>query len=319
MRRFSLGLASSSPLWMIEAIGVVAERYGFDGVWLSEHLGGRSSIVAASHLLGRLRRIWVGLGVLNPYLFNPLNIAQVAATLSELAANRVLLGIGAGDKTSLSRAGIVWRHPLRRVEEAVERVRALLEAENLLGFKPATPIPIYLGAQGPRMLRLAGRIGDGVLVNYSDVEELRWVLEEVRKGVEEAGRSMSELDVAAYPAISIDEDEKKALKTAAPYAAYILSGASKTVLERLGVDSEIVGELKILVKRGRWREIPGRIPAEYVRRTVFVGRAEQLREYILQLLKMGYTHIVFGAPFGPRVLTTLKTIESIIRDLKKLK
>ena len=304
---------------MTEALGLVAERYGFDGVWLSEHLGGRSSIVAAAHLLGKLRRVWVGLGVLNPYLFNPLNIAQIAATLSELAPNRVLLGIGAGDKTSLSRAGIEWKHPLRRVKETVEKVRALLEAENTLGFKPAARIPIYLGAQGPKMLRLAGRIGDGVLVNYSDLRELRWVLEEVGKGVEEAGRRMTELDVAAYPAVSIDEDEEKALKTAAPYAAYILSGASEKVLEKLGVDLKVVEELKMLVKKRSWRKIYDRIPPEYVRRIVFVGSVKQLREYILQLQEIGYTHIVFGAPFGPRVLTAVKAIGGVMEELKKLK
>lgn len=95
---FSFELVPNSPLWKLEIIGSIAEDVGVDGIWLSEHPDNRSSILTACHLLKTFPRLWIGIGVLNPYMFHPLTIAQVAATLSEIAPKRVYIGIGAGDR-----------------------------------------------------------------------------------------------------------------------------------------------------------------------------------------------------------------------------
>lgn len=323
MTTFSVELVPKDPLWKLDVAGWLAEELGFHGLWLSEHPHNRSSPIVAAHLLRRLRRVWVGLGVLNPYLFNPLTMAQLAATLTEIAPGRVFLGVGAGDKTSLESAGLRRERPLERVGVAVEAVRSLLERgwfrgagiDARLGFKPRAKVPIYVGAQGAGMLRLAGRLGDGVLVNHSGLEELRWALSEVRRGAVETGRPLPEL--AAYLTVSISDDLGKALKTAAPYAAYILCGASKSLLDRIGVEAERLEEVREVVRRGDWLRLYEILPEEWVRRVAAVGRPGDLRELVEEVIGLGYGQVVFGAPLGPRVLRALREVGRIARELRE--
>lgn len=318
---FSFELVPNSPLWKLEIIGSIAEDIRVDGIWLSEHPDNRSSILTACHLLETFPRLWIGIGVLNPYMFHPLTIAQVAATLSEIAPKRIYIGIGAGDKTSLEKAGIKRVHPLRRVERCVMIVRKILregfyEEEEIhlrLNFRPRSRVPIHIGAQGRRMLRLAGRIGDGVLVNHTNPDLLELAINEVKMGVEEANRKIGEVDLAAYLTISMSEDESKALKTAAPYSAYIICGAGREFLERLEIDPKIVEEIRRILRVGDWIRLYQVLPPDYIKATTFIGGVEELKELVAKLFKLGYTQIVFGSPFGPRILKALKMIREVIK------
>ena len=318
---FSFELVPNSPLWKLEIIGSIAEDVGVDGIWLSEHPDNRSSILTACHLLKTFPRLWIGIGVLNPYMFHPLTIAQVAATLSEIAPKRVYIGIGAGDRTSLEKAGIKRAHPLKKVERCVKIVREILEKrfyqdEEIhlrLNFRPRSKVPIYVGAQGRRMLRLAGKIGDGVLVNHTNPDLLEFAVNEVKIGAEEANKRVDELDLAAYLTISMSEDESKALKTAAPYSAYIICGAGREFIERLGIDPKIVEDVRRILRIGDWIRLYQVLPPDYVKATTFIGGVEELKELVAKLFKLGYTQIVFGSPFGPRILKALKMIREVIK------
>jgi len=323
--RFSLELVPNNPLWKLEIIGSIAESIGVNGLWLSEHPDNRSSILTACHLLKTFPRLWIGIGVLNPYMFHSLTIAQVAATLSEIAPRRVYIGVGAGDRTSLEKAGIRRIHPLRRVERCVKIVREILkrgfyEDEEIhirLNFRPRSTVPIYVGAQGRKMLRLAGRIGDGVLVNHTNLDLLRLAVDEVRVGAEEANRRLDELDLAAYLTISISEDESKALKAAAPYSAYIICGAGREFIERLGMNPKIVEDIRRILRVGDWVKLYQALPPDYIKATTFIGGAEELKEFIARLSKLGYTQIVFGGPFGPRVLKALRMIGEVVKHFEE--
>ena len=318
---FSFELVPNSPLWKLEIIGSIAEDVGVDGIWLSEHPDNRSSILTACHLLKTFPRLWIGIGVINPYMFHPLTIAQVAATLSEIAPKRVYIGIGAGDRTSLEKAGIKRAHPLKKVERCVKIVRETLEKrfyqdEEIhlrLNFRPRSKVPIYVGAQGRRMLRLAGKIGDGVLINHTNPDLLEFAVNEVKVGAEEADRRVDELDLAAYLTISMSEDESKALKTAAPYSAYIICGAGREFIERLGIDPKIVEDVRRILRIGDWIRLYQVLPPDYVKATAFIGGVEELKELVAKLFKLGYTQIVFGSPFGPRILKALKMIREVIK------
>ena len=318
---FSFELVPNSPLWKLEIIGSIAEDVGVDGIWLSEHPDNRSSILTACHLLKTFPRLWIGIGVLNPYMFHPLTIAQVAATLSEIAPKRVYIGIGAGDRTSLEKAGIKRAHPLKKTERCVKMVREILEKrfyqdEEIhlrLNFRPRSRVPIYVGAQGRRMLRLAGKIGDGVLVNHTNPDLLEFAVNEVKMGAEEVNRRVDELDLAAYLTISMSEDESKALKTAAPYSAYIICGAGREFIERLGIDPKIVEDVRRILRIGNWIRLYQVLPPDYVKATAFIGGVEELKVLVAKLFKLGYTQIVFGSPFGPRILKALKMIGEVIK------
>jgi alkanesulfonate monooxygenase SsuD/methylene tetrahydromethanopterin reductase-like flavin-dependent oxidoreductase (luciferase family) len=163
---------------------MAAERAGFDGVWLNDHLAG--SVQGAPHVLecwtvlsalaGVVPRITLGPLVLNAANRDPGTLAVMAATLQQVSGGRLVLGLGAG-----ARAGTVWaaeqealgRRPRsdperrRDVETAATTLRHVWSGEvpPAGGFlRPEPPPPIVIAAFGPKMAALAGRAGDGVCV-----------------------------------------------------------------------------------------------------------------------------------------------------------
>jgi 5,10-methylenetetrahydromethanopterin reductase len=324
MTVFSVEIVPKDPLWKIDLLTYIIGELGFSGVWLSEHPHNRSSFITASSLLNKASRVWVGLGVVNPYTINPFVIAQLAASLTEVAPNRIKIAIGAGDKTTLESIGIERIKPLEKIREAVTIIRQLLTKKKIatdrihgrLDFNPRSSVPIYIGAQGPKMLQLGGEIGDGVLVNYSNPEDLEWAYNEVKKGIEKAGRKIENIDIAAYLTISLDEEPEKAVKTATPYAAYILCGLPEKIMEKIGVSEEKLIKVKEAIQKGDWLRLYDFMDVDIVKKLVIVGQPRILEEKLREIIDIGYSQIVIGAPIGPRILRTLREIKKTIDEAK---
>ncbi|MEN2975185.1 MAG: LLM class flavin-dependent oxidoreductase [Candidatus Caldarchaeales archaeon] len=327
MTVFSTEIVPKDPLWKTDLLAKIIEESGLSGIWLSEHPHNRSSFITASYLLKRVQKIWIGVGVINPYVINPFIIAQIAASLTEIAPNRVNIAIGAGDKTTLESIGIERSKPLDRVRQTVTIIRQILREkraviDNMCGrldFNPRSYTPIYVAAQGPRMLQLAGEIGDGVLVNYSDPEDLRWAHLQVKKGVDKSSRIMDKFDLAAYLTLSIDNDIEKASKTAAPYAAYILCGLPEDLIRDLDINEKVLGEIREAIKKTDWLKLYSILSIDVIKRFVIVCQPSSLREILEEIVGIGYKQIVLGAPLGPRVLYSLREACKTIGELVKLR
>jgi alkanesulfonate monooxygenase SsuD/methylene tetrahydromethanopterin reductase-like flavin-dependent oxidoreductase (luciferase family) len=163
---------------------LAAERAGFGGVWLNDHLAG--SVEGAPHVLecwtvlsalaASVPRISLGSLVLNVANRDPGTLAVMAATLQQVSAGRLLLGLGAGARAATPYAieqEALGRDlptgPERRL--AVEQTIAVLRqvwsgsVPPASGFLRPEPVPpIVVAALGPKMAELAGRVGDGVCV-----------------------------------------------------------------------------------------------------------------------------------------------------------
>jgi alkanesulfonate monooxygenase SsuD/methylene tetrahydromethanopterin reductase-like flavin-dependent oxidoreductase (luciferase family) len=159
-----------------------AERSGFDGVWLYDHLAG--SVHRASRVLecwttltavaAAVPRLAVGPLVLNVANRDPGTLAVMAATLQEVSGGRLLLGLGAGggrdtpyaaEQEAFGRAVAGSRTRRQSVEDAATRLRAVWTGAfgGAAGFvRPEPPPPIVIGGFGPKMAELAGRVGDGM-------------------------------------------------------------------------------------------------------------------------------------------------------------
>jgi len=161
---------------------VAAEGEGFDGVWLYDHLAGSvhgqarvlECWTALTAIAVAVPRISVGPMVLNVANRDPGTLAVMAATLQEVSAGRLLLGLGAGggvetpyaaEQHALGRA--VQGDSARRsaVEAAVAMLRTVWSGTvgGVAGFlRPDPPPPVIIAGFGPKMAELAGRIGDGL-------------------------------------------------------------------------------------------------------------------------------------------------------------
>jgi alkanesulfonate monooxygenase SsuD/methylene tetrahydromethanopterin reductase-like flavin-dependent oxidoreductase (luciferase family) len=172
-----------------------AERAGFGGVWTFDHLSGavagRSSVLECFTLLGAFAQatssVIVGPLVANVNNRHPAVIANAAATLQDLSGGRAWLGLGAGagpsspyavEQIALGRPVLSATARRAQLDEAVQVIRQLWSEDSAQSFKgeyyhldaaaafptPQPPPPIIVGANGPRIAALAGRIADGINV-----------------------------------------------------------------------------------------------------------------------------------------------------------
>lgn len=154
-------------------------------------------------LAGERGTCGIGPFVTNPLTRDPVVTAGEVAALAALAPGRVFLGIGRGD-SALATIGSA-PGTVADIERHVRRVRTLL-ADAGVG-----PVPVYVAAVGPRALRLAGRIGDGVVIGAGiDPDTIARSTALVAEGAAEAGRGLAELDVWWWVLAGLAEDAGEA-------------------------------------------------------------------------------------------------------------
>jgi alkanesulfonate monooxygenase SsuD/methylene tetrahydromethanopterin reductase-like flavin-dependent oxidoreductase (luciferase family) len=208
----------------------VAERAGLGSAWSSEdyfHPGAYALAAAAAAVTERLA---IGLGVVNPYTRHPALLAMETAALAGIAPGRVVLGLGSSNRRWIeAQMGIPFKAPLGGLRESVEIVRRLLAGERVtargevftlddveLDWRPPEAIPVLLGVKGPRALRLAGEIADGVLCSVLASPE------HVRRVRQTAGAGRSGFAVIAYVIVSIGPDGARARAAVRPLIARYL-------------------------------------------------------------------------------------------------
>ncbi len=330
--RFGIEFVPIEPYWRTVFYSIQAERLGYDNIWVTDHFNNRNVYVILSMIANYTERIRLGPGVTNPYLVHPVMAAQSIASLSEIAPGRIVLGLGAGDRTTLEMVGVEQESPLTAVREAVELIRRQLSRakEGFSGsvfkaspsarfnFKVQGGIPIYIGAQGPRMLRLAGSIGDGVLINACHPDDVALAIKSIREGAEEAGRGVKELDIAAYTSFSLAEDGEKAYRAAIPVVAYIVAGSPPQILSRHQIPQEAAERIRSHLAGRRWEEAFREVTQEMVESFSITGTPERCNERIQELKERGITQFVVGSPLGPNVKEAINLFgERILPDLKE--
>ncbi len=329
LTKFGIEFVPQEAYWKTVFYAIQSERRGFDYLWITDHFNNRNVYATLAVTAIYTRRIRMGPGVTNPFLSHPVVTAQAVASINEMAPGRVVCGIGAGDTTTLKMLGVAPRRVLTSVKEATEIIRKITAGENVqmkgvfsvagakLNFKVRERIPIYVGAQGPKMLALAGAIGDGVLINASSKKDIEPALGHVREGAEEAGRKIDEIDVAAYASFSVDEEEKKAIEAACPVVAFIVAGSPQNILERHGIPEADVQSIRDALARKEWGKAFSSVTPEMLSAFSIHGTPDMCSEKISRLLKLGVTQFVVGSPIGPNVRKSIDTIgERILPNFK---
>jgi 5,10-methylenetetrahydromethanopterin reductase len=183
-------------------------------------------------------RIRVGIGVVNPYSQHPSQLAMNYGTLAEIADGRAVLAIGASVDRWLEQMGLEQRRPRTRVAEAVAIIRELFTAgkssfqgrefaldELVLGFPVDVPAPLFVGAMGERTVRTCGAIADGWLVSLLlSAAYVRTAREWLAEGANEAGRDVSEVEIAQYVLFACSDDAPRARAQAKELVGLFMAG-----------------------------------------------------------------------------------------------
>ncbi|MGH3722746.1 MAG: LLM class flavin-dependent oxidoreductase [Mycobacterium sp.] len=175
----SLGLMvpPSLPPERLPEIARAADAAGLDQLWVCEDCFATTSIAYASLALAATDRIRVGTGFLSAPVRNVVTAAMDYSVLARTFPGRVLPGIGHGWQPHMAQIGAKVSSPLTLLEEYVTALRDLLAGKEVsvagryvrldrvrLEWPPAERLPIMVGANGPKSLRLAGLLGDGTLL-----------------------------------------------------------------------------------------------------------------------------------------------------------
>jgi 5,10-methylenetetrahydromethanopterin reductase len=204
----------------------MAEEAGFEIGFFSETIElMRDSVTTLSACGLATERLTLGCTQITR-LRSPLVMAQTIASLDELTGGRLMIAPGACTSTHAKRHGLPPADPGQALIEYVESIRLILTGERVsyhgevvnfddvqLGWTPIrTSVPIFIPATSRKGLRIAGRIGDGVLLNaICSPEYSANALRIVRQAAEEAGRDWSSFAVAQLINCSVEDDHKTAL------------------------------------------------------------------------------------------------------------
>jgi len=331
MVKFGIEFVPKEAYWKTVYYAVQSEKRGFDNLWITDHYNNRNVYVTLAATAIYTKKIVFGPGVTNPFLVNPIVTTQSLASLDEMAPGRVVLGMGAGDKTTLASTGIEATKQLSAVVDAIAIFRAMLEGKSVtyegnvfkvkgtrFNFKPRGQIPVYIGAQGPKMLETAGKIGDGVLINASHPKDIDYAVGQIKKGVEKAGKKMSDVDVTAYTSFSVDKKPDKAMGAASPVVAFIVAGSPNVILERHGIDLAKADKIRGALAKGDFGGAFGSVSPKMMEAFCIAGTPDMCNEKISRLLKAGITQFVVGSPVGPNVRKSIDLIsEQVIPHFKE--
>lgn len=313
----SIGIAFGGDISMQDMVesAKLAEQRGFDSVWATDYYYYRDPFTPLSAFALVTKRVRLGTGVVNPYNRHPVILAQTIASIDELSNGRAILGLGTGVKRWVQdQMGVQQLKPLEAVKEAVEIVRELLKGERMtyggnvfrlqdvqLTFRPLrAEVPIYLAAVGPKMLELAGEIGDGVFLSSGiPVEYIKYAKEKLVVGVTRAGKDFSEFDVTSLKIFSVSDDPQISLDIMRPYVAWLLSIRESDMLSKLAnVKTEDKSAIRELWLKGDYQGATNLVTDYMVSKFTIAGSPEDCRKGIQRFWDAGVNTLVL-MPSGP--------------------
>jgi len=194
-----------------------AEAEGFDYGWVFDsHVLWQEPYPLITLMAANSRRMRFGTCVTNPVVRDATVTASLLATLNRISGGRMDGGIGRGD----SSRRVMGKKPttLENLEETVRVIRDLTAGKQItydghpiqMPWADAGVPPIWVAGYGPKALRCAGRVGDGVILQFADPDLIKWCLGFVKEGAEEAGRDFSKIRVMSATAVWISEDRNAA-------------------------------------------------------------------------------------------------------------
>jgi alkanesulfonate monooxygenase SsuD/methylene tetrahydromethanopterin reductase-like flavin-dependent oxidoreductase (luciferase family) len=261
---FGIHLAPGAPfvgredLSRVADLVKMAEDYGaeaigtYDSAFIGDDAYVRAAMIAAASTRAR-----VGLRPTNPLTREPQVMASFLASLDSLTGGRAFMDMASGDSAVLN---IGYKIASRaRIEDYVECVRSLLATgEATYRKRPQRVrwasrvvrprIPISICAEGPRMLHLGGRIGDGVIAGTGLLPEvIADTVARIHAGARDAGRNGSEIDIWFTTRTSLNENQDKAVENVKASVSSILNHSMRFSLEGKLVPEGLAAKLQTYV------------------------------------------------------------------------
>ncbi len=296
-----------------------AEEKGFEAVWQAESRLVRDAIVPMAAYAAVTEKIKVGSGVINNWTRNIGLLASTLLTLDDLAPNRIICGIGAWWDPLAKNVGINRTKPMKAMEETIYVLRKLLNMERVTfegefhkvngieldvvhGRREPRNVPIYMGATGGKMIEMAGRIADGIVMNYCvPVEYNDVAIEQLEKGLKESGRTLDEFDRPQLVVCSVDEDHDKAIDTTRELLTQYLA-QQPHIAQASGVSRDVVESIQAILGWPATHEqiqaAKHLVPEDLIHRITASGTPDEARAKVQEYIDHGCTCPILYAVGG---------------------
>lgn len=311
----SFSIAGNAGQKTIEAEvsrAVLAEKLGYEGIFVSEGLTGHDPFQIFALASTRTSRIKLGTAIMTLSFREPAVIASQAATLNEISDGRVIVGMGTGDGTTYTMGRTAT--PLARFEDSIRTLRDLVNGKTIrvpankerkegeVGLQSGRfPVPVYVASAGPRSLRVAGRVADGVILGVGfDTRTLDWAIAQIRLGAQDVGRDPAEIELMGSGIMCVDANRERAVELARARLANRAHHNFRFTIETVP-EHEVAAIRRFMAAFDVTKPIDGRCPPQLVtdyliRRFSIAGTPEECLERVKKLEQYGLKRILLTIP-----------------------
>ena len=313
--QFTIHIANQYTVPEIVELTQLAHDQGFDQVWVNDNLCHRNIFVVLAAMAAKVP-IKLGTAILVPYFRNPVDLADSMAALTELTDGRELsIGIARGAHAIAGKQTTPAK-PLATVRETVSSVKSLLAGDAVtfsdfpavasyfhmnpdwpfkLEFDAKAPVRFYSGGNGPKILEIAAKIMDGILIGGYYIPLVRTgrldkVMEPPRKLAAELQPETPQYDTCELN-VSISRNRDAAFQFAKPYVSHMIMslkemGFTDDEFRTIFIDPELVTKLDEAFTNGATvQQAAELIPDESVKSCFVVGEPEECKDQILDLME----------------------------------
>jgi len=300
---FGITIKPDMTVERILALTRQAEAAGFEYGWIFDsHVLWLEPYPLLTLMAANTKRMRLGPCVTNPAVRDLTVTSSLFATLNLISGGRMQLGIGRGD----SSRRVLGKKPVGAgdLERAIKTFRDLTSGHEIdYDGQPTkltwatTPPPVWVAGYGPKVLDLAGRVGDGVILQFADPDLIEWCLSFVKKGAEAAGRDFRKIEVMAAAPGWISDDLEVARKHVRWFPA-LVSNHVVDLLSRYKPEELPPALTAFVSNRGGYDYLhhcevgssnAGFVSDEVVDRFCLVGPAEAHRQKLRKLASVGVT------------------------------
>jgi 5,10-methylenetetrahydromethanopterin reductase len=346
---------SMEPLQQTVRMAQACDRAGFDIFWLAEAypwwrkhgMEARSSTAMTAVIATQTKKIVIGWGIISPYTRHPVQIAMEARVMQDAAGDgRFLLGLGAskifmkeigeGEKGKDVGPAVVMR-------ESIEIIEAMLGGGAVdyhgKAFDASAPslksdahisrahVPIYVGATGPVLQKLAGSHSDGLLTaSITTPDFVRYARGNMEEGARKAGKDPDALDLGAVIVGSINKNSQAGKEGAREMAAMYLAnkvqnirGSADVLLEKAGLALEEIAPIADAMEKGGRKAAARAVTDEVLKKACpIAGTPDECCERIEEYRQAGCTNIMLEIWGNDREQQAQLFGEAVLPQFKRL-
>jgi F420-dependent oxidoreductase-like protein len=339
------GAASGSTRdWSERAqFALEGERLGVDFCWSAEAWG-EDCIAPLAYLAARTSKIRLGTGIMQISARVPSMAAMTALTMAAISGDRFILGLGvSGPQVVEGLHGVAFSRPLGRLTEYLDILGLAFAGEPLaypgshytlpvpggagkvlrLAQRAERKIPVYLATLGPKGLELTGARADGWLGTCFIPEASASYIEPLRRGAEQAGRRLGDLDLQAGGLVSFGDNVTELLgdvKRSVAFRLGAMGSREHNFYNRAYQRAGFVAEAQLIQRLwldGRRPEAVAAVPDEMARLSSFVGTEDMIRDRLSAFRAAGITTLR-AEPAGRTTeerVETLRRFVPLVREL----